>query len=56
MDFSWTEEQNLWRKTVREFANKNIKPIVRDIDSNKKRICVQIVCKSFFKNSEIQSG
>jgi acyl-CoA dehydrogenase len=36
MDFSWTEEQNIWRKTVKEFANKNIKPKVRDIDSNKK--------------------
>lgn len=35
MDFSWTEEENLWRKTVREFANKNIKPFVRDIDNNK---------------------
>ena len=33
MDFSWTEEQNIWRKTVREFANKNIKPKVRDIDT-----------------------
>jgi len=36
MDFSWTEEQNIWRKTVKEFADKNIKPKVRDIDSNKK--------------------
>jgi acyl-CoA dehydrogenase len=35
MDFSWTEEEKLWRKTVREFANKNIKPFVRDIDNNK---------------------
>lgn len=36
MDFSWTEEQKLWRKTVREFAEKNIKPHVREIDTNKK--------------------
>ena len=36
MDFSWTEEQKIWRKTVREFANKNIKPKVREIDSSKK--------------------
>ncbi|RLF29955.1 MAG: acyl-CoA dehydrogenase [Thermoplasmata archaeon] len=36
MDFSWTEEQEIWRKTVREFAQKKIKPRVREIDSNKK--------------------
>jgi len=36
MDFSWTNEQELWRKTVRNFAQKNIKPIVREIDTNKK--------------------
>ena len=36
MDFSWTEEQNIWRKTIRDFANKNIKPKVRDIDTEKK--------------------
>jgi acyl-CoA dehydrogenase len=36
MDFDWTEEQKIWRKTVREFANKNIKPLVREIDTNKK--------------------
>lgn len=35
MDFSWTEELKIWRKTVREFANKNIKPILRKIDTNK---------------------
>ncbi|MFO7677128.1 MAG: acyl-CoA dehydrogenase family protein [Thermoplasmatota archaeon] len=35
MDFNWTEEQVLWRKTVREFAQKNITPKVRDIDTNK---------------------
>ncbi len=34
MDFSWTEEQELWRKTVRNFAQKKIKPHVRDIDSS----------------------
>ncbi|MBN2066405.1 MAG: acyl-CoA/acyl-ACP dehydrogenase [Candidatus Thermoplasmatota archaeon] len=36
MDFHWTEEQNLWRKTVREFAQKKIKPRVREIDTKKK--------------------
>ncbi len=36
MDFSWTEEQNIWRKTVRDFAQKNIKPKVSEIDNNKK--------------------
>jgi len=33
MDFNWTEEQKLWRKTVREFANKHITPKVREIDT-----------------------
>jgi acyl-CoA dehydrogenase len=36
MDFSWTDEQELWRKTVRDFAEKKIKPRVREIDTNKK--------------------
>ena len=36
MDFSYTNEQELWRKTVREFAQKKIKPRVREIDTNKK--------------------
>ena len=36
MDFSWTDEQEIWRKTVREFAEKKIKPHVREIDTNKK--------------------
>ena len=36
MDFSWTEEQEIWRKTVREFAEKNIKPKIREIDTNRK--------------------
>jgi acyl-CoA dehydrogenase len=36
MDFSWTEEQELWRKTVKDFAQKKIKPRVREIDTNKK--------------------
>jgi alkylation response protein AidB-like acyl-CoA dehydrogenase len=35
MNFNWTEEQILWRKTVREFAKKNITPKVREFDSNK---------------------
>jgi acyl-CoA dehydrogenase len=36
MDFSWTEEQEIWRRTVRDFAQKKIKPKVREIDTNKK--------------------
>jgi len=36
MDFGWTEEQKIWRRTVRDFAQKNIKPKVREIDTNKK--------------------
>ncbi|HUT00052.1 MAG TPA: acyl-CoA dehydrogenase family protein [Candidatus Thermoplasmatota archaeon] len=36
MDFTWTEEQELWRKTVREFAQKKITPKIREIDTNKK--------------------
>ncbi len=33
MDFGWTEEQQMWRKTVRDFAQKKIAPRVREIDS-----------------------
>jgi acyl-CoA dehydrogenase len=36
MDFSWTEEQKIWRITVRDFAQKKIKPRIREIDTNKK--------------------
>jgi len=36
MDFSWTDEQELWRKTVRNFAQKKIKPRIREIDTNRK--------------------
>ena len=36
MQFNFTNEQELWRKTVREFAEKKIKPRVREIDTNKK--------------------
>jgi acyl-CoA dehydrogenase len=36
MDFNWTEEQVIWRKTVRDFAQKKIKPRVREIDTTKK--------------------
>lgn len=36
MDFSWTEEQEIWRRTVRDFAQKKIKPRVREIDTSKK--------------------
>ncbi len=33
MDFGWTEEQEMWRKAVRDFAQKEIKPIVREMDT-----------------------
>lgn len=36
MDFSWTEEQEIWRKTVRSFAEKKIKPHIREIDTDRK--------------------
>ena len=36
MQFNFSDEQELWRKTVREFAQKKIKPKVREIDTNKK--------------------
>ncbi|MFC2023551.1 acyl-CoA dehydrogenase family protein [Chloroflexota bacterium] len=33
MDFSWNEEQRLWRKAVRAFAQSEIAPRVREIDT-----------------------
>ncbi len=33
MDFSWTDEQRLWRRAVRDFAQNEIAPRVRDIDT-----------------------
>ena len=33
MDFSWTEEHKIFRETVRDFAQKEIKPIVREMDT-----------------------
>lgn len=36
MDFSWNDEQELWRKTVRNYAEKKIKPRIREIDTNRK--------------------
>lgn len=32
MDFSWTEEERLWRRGVRDFAQNEIAPRVREID------------------------
>ena len=34
MDFSLTQEQNLIRQTVREFAELEIKPVAQDLDEN----------------------
>jgi len=36
MDFSWSEEQNIWRRTIRDFAQKKIKPKIREIENSKK--------------------
>ncbi len=33
MDFSWTKEQQMWRESVRDFAQSVIKPVVRQIDT-----------------------
>jgi acyl-CoA dehydrogenase len=33
MDFRWTEEQRLWRRAVRDFAQNEIAPRVREIDT-----------------------
>lgn len=42
MDFSWNEEQRLWRQSVRDFAQAEIAPRVREIDSQE-RIPPEIV-------------
>ena len=42
MDFSWTEEQKLWRDAVRDFAQKEIAPRVREIDTTE-RIPLEII-------------
>ncbi|RPI53977.1 MAG: acyl-CoA dehydrogenase [Chloroflexi bacterium] len=42
MDFSWNEEQRLWQQTVRDFAQAEIAPRVREIDSQE-RIPLEIV-------------
>lgn len=34
MDFDWTDEQEMWRRSVREFAQERIAPRVREIDSS----------------------
>jgi acyl-CoA dehydrogenase len=33
MDFGWNEEQRLWQRAVRDFAQKEIAPRVREIDT-----------------------
>jgi acyl-CoA dehydrogenase len=42
MDFSWTEEHKLWRDAVRNFAQKEIAPRVREIDTTE-RIPLEII-------------
>ena len=34
MDFSWNQEERMWRQAVRSFAQKEIAPRVREIDSD----------------------
>ena len=34
MHFGWTEEETMWRRSMRGFAQKKIAPRVREIDSN----------------------
>lgn len=34
MDFSWTKEQEILRKTVREFATKKLLPNLSEWDKN----------------------
>jgi acyl-CoA dehydrogenase len=36
MDFGWNEEQRLWRQAVRDFAQGEIAPRVREIDSRER--------------------
>lgn len=36
MDFSWTDEQRLWRRAVRDFAEHEIAPRVREIDEEER--------------------
>ncbi len=36
MDFGWSEEQRLWRQTVRDFAQREIAPRVREIDTEER--------------------
>jgi len=36
MDFEWNEEQRLWRQAVRDFAQKEIAPRVREIDTQER--------------------
>lgn len=33
MDFGWTKEHDMWRASVRDFAQRVIKPIVRQVDT-----------------------
>ena len=34
MDFGWSTEQEMWRRAVRDFAQSEITPRVREIDTN----------------------
>lgn len=36
MDFGWTDEQRLWRRAVRDFAQEEIAPRVREIDTEER--------------------
>ncbi len=36
MDFGWTEEQRMWRQAVRDFAQSEITPRVRELDTQER--------------------
>ena len=36
MDFAWTDEQRMWRQAVRDFAQNEVAPRVREIDTQER--------------------
>ncbi|HEM61943.1 MAG TPA: acyl-CoA dehydrogenase family protein, partial [Chloroflexi bacterium] len=45
MDFTMSPEQELWKQTVREFAEQELEPIARKIDEEWHRIPNEIIDK-----------
>ena len=54
MDFNLTSEQKLFQKTIREFCNKEIKPIAEKIDKNKAKYPVELVKGNYRKYTELK--